>query len=178
MEQVLIDEQRPETLGLEAWQGVTWDYSENIRVPEPQTLTKTDDLSLETFMDEFTLLLEYFGKTKEGKPTLSQPLLQKLYQVLSSNLTETRFKAACEAVYFHDLYWAKLMHFLLNFHVDKNVLNSQAYQLFNGVRQPTTDLEKDLAKTVETLKFKQKSKPLDQQKLELETYMKKHGLDS
>jgi hypothetical protein len=110
------------THGLDAWQGITWDYPENVR--NTQELAKPEPLKKETFLREFSLLMEH---TNRKEP--STPLLQKYFGIISAKLTEQRFLSACEAVYTQEkLYSSDLIAFLCNYHVNERVTNAAAYQ--------------------------------------------------
>ena len=171
----IIDHTRPETHEQEAWQGITWDYAENIRTFE--TLAVPDELTPKIFNSEFVLLLEYFNKANNGKPIFTDALINRIYKVLSQNLTATKFREACNAVYYHELTWTKLVPFLLKHHLSSRKQNSAAYQMFKQ-QEKVTQQEKEQNAKVKTIKLDKpmSKKSLKTQVTELDRHLKAKGV--
>ena len=120
---VVLDWALEEHLGKEHWRGEAWAYADEL---PPQMLVRYEPLDIDTFTREIALLAEHFNKNN-----LSEPLLERYFEILNKKLNKERFLAAVEAAYSTDLYWNQVIPFLATHHEQQQVAGAQAYQLYD-----------------------------------------------
>ena len=118
-EMVVLDPTLAEHLGKPHWHGEAWAYADEL---PKQELALRKPLELTTFIREMALLCEHFRREE-----LSEPLTQKYFAIVSEKLNEEQFLEAVKAAYTAELHWAKLISFLVNFHLEQQVPAQAAY---------------------------------------------------